>query len=206
VTFHSDPFYAECRAYGRINYKSRKTPIAVAACHGFLSLPASHAQEILEKFNIENWNRNVAEYALPVSSQSPFRCIVKDFVEPRKTTVSEKDVLYMFKTLKALNRIGVYVIDIRPPNYVNETLIDLSAAWTTPHFMFKRGYRRPFDNQRDKNWELPRLRRTIREIDPLLFDKVKEDLVKPLRKSKVKEKSVPLRRSLREHAKIRYSK
>lgn len=56
IEAQKDPFYAECRAYGRIASKSRKRLIAIP-CHGFISIPAKQESFFARKFNITDWNR-----------------------------------------------------------------------------------------------------------------------------------------------------
>lgn len=72
----NDPFYAECRAYGRIASNPQERPIAVA-CHGFLSIPATQESFFAHKFGITQWDRPQDK----LSVREPFRAIVKDLVE-----------------------------------------------------------------------------------------------------------------------------
>lgn len=53
----------------------------------------------------------------------PFRAVVKDYISgttPFKTNMIQK----MKNDILELNNIGVYVMDIRPPNYKHGLLLD----------------------------------------------------------------------------------
>ena len=91
---HSDPFYNECRAYGRLQDKNLNGKVAVR-CHGYITLPASVEEQLKRKFLVSDWDRPGDEYSKPVSQRQPFRAIVKDLIQketPR--TGKAADVAY----------------------------------------------------------------------------------------------------------------
>lgn len=74
-----DPFYNECRAYGRLNVANQNGKIAVQ-CHGYLTIPAAMEVELEKRFNIVIWDRPSEEYDKPVFKRQPFRALVKDLI------------------------------------------------------------------------------------------------------------------------------
>lgn len=139
----SDPFYAECRAYGRIASRPRKYPIAIA-CHGFIGIPALQESSFAQKFDITDWNRPEEELSLPPTKQQPLRALVKDLVEV-DPEITEELVMSMRRELKALNSLKVYVMDVRWDNYKGGHLADFNSSWTEPHYE----YRKDFNSEKD---------------------------------------------------------
>lgn len=131
---HSDPFYAECRAYGCIEREKRNGEIAVR-CYGFMAVPAEMEEDLAAppfEIGADEWNRPEQEYGWPTSARQPFRAIVKELVRS-KTRLCR--IAQMRKDLLDLHRMGVYVQDIREDNYINGKLVDFSRSWTHPHIM-----------------------------------------------------------------------
>ena len=150
----ADPFYAQCRAFGRINEsikRGRKKPIAVG-CHGFLSIPADEEEFFAKRFNIVDWDQPGDWFSGPAQRQ-PFRAIVKDLVF-EDAEVTEKTIQTMRTDLKALNSLNIYVKDISRANYKGGHLVDFSSSWTYPHFMFRRDIRDQDEMERDKKEDL----------------------------------------------------
>lgn len=126
----TDPFYAECRAYGCIEENQQNGLIAVR-CYGHMTIPAEREDELADPpFETDEWNRPEKEYDQPKHERQPFRAIVKELVRCRKRL---SRVAQMRKDLLALHKIGVYVQDIRQENYINGKLVDFSKSWTAPH-------------------------------------------------------------------------
>ena len=131
---HFDPFYTECRAYGCINDNKQNGQIAVH-CHGFLGISADREEELAAApFDIDtsDWNRPEEEYDWPITARQPFRAIVKKLVRSKKRL---SGIAQMREDLLTLQKIGVYVQDIREDNYVDGKLVDFSRSWTNPHIM-----------------------------------------------------------------------
>ncbi len=135
VRAHRDPFYNECRAYGRINEAGLNGKVAVH-CFGFLILPAAKEAYFEQKFDITSWDRPDDEYEKPVARRTPFRAIVKNLVET-DVEFTKKDLCSMLRHLKMLAEQGVWPIDILARNYRAGLLLDFSAAVTEPHFFFE---------------------------------------------------------------------
>jgi hypothetical protein len=73
-----DPFYAECRAYERIEEMNCNGKVAVRC--DITSIPATREEELSIKFNINDWGRSAEEYSKNSTHRQPFRAIVKELV------------------------------------------------------------------------------------------------------------------------------
>ncbi|KAK3169301.1 hypothetical protein OEA41_008684 [Lepraria neglecta] len=131
---HSDPFYNECRAYGRLQDKNLNGKVAVL-CHGYITLPASVKEQLKRKFHISDWDRPGDEYSKPVSQRQPFRAIIKDLIQ-EDTPLTGKAADKILRDLKKMQRCGIYPGDIRSRNYKAGLLVDLSIARTEPYYLF----------------------------------------------------------------------
>lgn len=152
IAGQTDPFYAECRAYGRIRQKGLKRPVAVA-CHGFISIPATKEGLFAKRFNIGDWDRPEEELSFPPSERQPFRALVKDLVET-EPEVTEELVKAMLGELKSLRSMGIYVMDVAWRNYAGGHLVDFSSAWTQPCFDLRRYIRSEKEIQTYKKQDL----------------------------------------------------
>ena len=147
---HSDPFYNECRAYGRLEEEKLNGKVAVH-CYGYLTFPAEIESQLDRDFQIQGWNRPGKEYEEPVSLRRPIQAIVKKLIledEPLTDKAADK----MLRDLKKMRSKGLYPGDIRLRNYKAGLLVDMSIARTTPHFMFD--IRGPKQVARMKNTDL----------------------------------------------------
>ncbi|KAI0428308.1 kinetochore Sim4 complex subunit FTA2-domain-containing protein [Xylaria sp. FL1042] len=123
-----DPFFAECRAFGRLVKDGKDDGLAVR-CYGcVLSEEAEHRIE--EGFGIRDWNRPTED------NKEPLRAIVKDYI--RYVSFDKpKTHATMRRNLEQLNRMGIYNMDIRRENYIGGRLFDFSTATMTPHLIFR---------------------------------------------------------------------
>jgi len=188
IVGHLDPFYAECRAYGRIAETNRKRPVAVP-CYGFLRIPAAQEDFLNATFDISDWDRPKEEYDRPIADRQSFRAIVKELVTdpvPFKNNM----VRGMLADLRSLRNITVFVRDIRADNYCGGKLVDFSVSWTVPHLMLADGLRDMDFIEED----------IIEEL--IAFDKMIEDagIVTPVRATRNKVYAS----KLRPRKKIRY--
>ncbi|KAK0622253.1 hypothetical protein DIS24_g11256 [Lasiodiplodia hormozganensis] len=142
---HIDPFYAECRAYGRINefyndaipemYEEAlrqffpKEPQggekrAVAAqCYGYLYL-SPEDEEYLSKNH--GWTREEKHEG------KPLRALVKQLIDP----IDEGDqanTLQVHDNLRALHSIGIFPQKVSLRNYRDGLLMSFSSSYTVPH-------------------------------------------------------------------------
>ena len=135
---YMDPFYNECRAYGRLEEANLNGKVAVR-CHGYMTFPAEHEEELGHKFNVSDWNRPSDEYDKIVSQRQPLRAIIKDLVRkdvPLTGKVADK----ILRDMKKMRRCGIYVGEVYPRNYMAGLLVDMSVAKTEPYYLF---YLRP---------------------------------------------------------------
>lgn len=134
LDYYCDPFYNECRAYGKLIEKDLNGQVAVR-CHGYLMLSAEYENELDDRFDYLDWDRPSEEYEKPVSSRSPRRAIVKDLVLEEniwKPYIARR----MLRDLRKMRELGIYAMDIKPENYTGNKLVDFSVAMTLPHFIF----------------------------------------------------------------------
>jgi hypothetical protein len=138
---HMDPFYAECRAYGRImevERKQRRKRSLVVPCYGFLGIPAKKEQMLSDRFGVYMWDREVGK----VSSHEPLRALVKELDEV-DLPLTHTTLNRILKDLRAIRKMGIYQQDVFARNYKGGRLVDFSASFTEPHFMLK--IRSPLD-------------------------------------------------------------
>lgn len=135
IRFHTDPFYNECRAYGRLIENDVNGKIAVR-CYGHMAIPAAREDELARRFDVDVWDRLRDDSKLPVSKRQPFRAIVKDLIEDDRP-LDEKKLIRMRKDLLKMHKLGVYPQDVRERNYGDGLLLDFSIAITKPHWVFE---------------------------------------------------------------------
>ncbi|KAI0485624.1 kinetochore Sim4 complex subunit FTA2-domain-containing protein [Xylaria cf. heliscus] len=134
AAFHCDPFYAECRAYGRINELKKKGILkakAAAECYGFLRLKPED-ETIIAGMGANLWDLPKEDDYRRRAEGSPARAIVKEFIET-DTIFGLRNCSLMLKNLRLLNEHGILHRDIKGDNYKGGVLIDFGSAWTTPH-------------------------------------------------------------------------
>ncbi|KAI1445152.1 kinetochore Sim4 complex subunit FTA2-domain-containing protein [Annulohypoxylon stygium] len=151
-----DPFFAECRAFGRLVDEKKDDKLAVR-CHGYTYISEDVERRIGKKFHIYDWNRSPEDKR----KKKRLRAIVKNhirfvsFGRPKKLST-------MRENLVQLNKMGVYNMDICKRNYLGGRLFDFSIAITTPHISF---------------WTELRTRKQIKEdmdYDLACFDSIAE--------------------------------
>ncbi|KAF4945631.1 hypothetical protein FSARC_14400 [Fusarium sarcochroum] len=135
AAYYTDPFYAECRAYGRIREaKKKKDPKADIAvpCHGFFFLRPKD-QEALENLDIDLGLDDVdLDYQRSTIGGLRARAIVKD-VASSDSGVSSKTIRKILIKVISMNKAGIYNMDIRIDNFRDEKLVDFGSSWTEPH-------------------------------------------------------------------------
>lgn len=135
IRFHTDPFYNECRAYGRLMERDVNGKVAVR-CHGHLAIPAAREEELARRFDVDAWGRPEDDYGLPVAKRQPLRAIVKDLVEDDGPLTEEK-LIRMRRDLLKLHKLDVYPQDVQERNYGGGLLLDFSITITKPHWVFE---------------------------------------------------------------------
>lgn len=135
AAYYTDPFYAECRAYGRIqqavDQKKLRKNVAVP-CHGFFFLQ-ERDEKILSNRNIDfELNKVDLEYQQKTPGGCRIRAIVKDLGSP-DTGVDQRSLVKILSGIATLNRNKIYVRDIRQDNYRGGQIVDFGSSWTEPH-------------------------------------------------------------------------
>ncbi|KAI0973682.1 kinetochore Sim4 complex subunit FTA2-domain-containing protein [Xylaria arbuscula] len=135
IIFYTDPFFAECRAYGRIKeaqtIKGFREKLAVP-CHGYLFL-TKRDEMWLRRDGISFGSRSISEeYRPPHLDTNLIRAIVKDF-DPRPSGLNSRNVRQALHRLRRLNDIQVYNGDIRGDNFKGGYLVDFGTSQTEPH-------------------------------------------------------------------------
>ena len=125
VRYHLEPFFAECRAFGKLVKEAKDNALAVR-CHGHVLLSPELELRIKEQFGIQDWNRK------PADEGQPLRAIVKDLIRT-DSRFGHSSFCTMRKKIEKLNRLGIYNMDIREENYRDGRLFDFSSSITSPH-------------------------------------------------------------------------
>jgi len=124
LVHHKDPFYSECRAFGRLK-EARREDLAVH-CYGYIVVDSKHEEDVLRRFQIASWNRSKGDEGKPI------RAIVKELVRSDQPFVP-KMIPKMMRDLRAINSLGIQVWDVKDDMYLGGILLDLSQARTVPH-------------------------------------------------------------------------
>ncbi|RBR22483.1 hypothetical protein FVER53590_28422 [Fusarium verticillioides] len=135
AAYYTDPFYAECRAYGRIregtDRRILKSDVAVAS-HGFFFLE-SKDQEALQNRNIDLGLDSVdINYQRSTIGGLRARAIVKDVASP-ESGITSTNMRRILGKLVSMNKAGIYNMDIRIDNFRDGRLVDFGSSWTEPH-------------------------------------------------------------------------
>ncbi|KAF2181313.1 hypothetical protein K469DRAFT_713737 [Zopfia rhizophila CBS 207.26] len=127
-----DPFFAECRAYGRIDefykkHSGKKDPGRIAApCYGYIYITKEQEASLQSQFGSLEWNRANSD------ADKQIRALVKQFIPNEPIDTKVRSIQRMVKDLKTLQSIGVYPRDICARNYRGGLLVDFGMALTEP--------------------------------------------------------------------------
>ena len=132
ITYHTDPFFAECRAYGRINEwrKRRKVKYDIAIlCHGYIYLDEKY-RKILEDLGAVLDEESLA--VQPQTPLPPIRAILKELASD-DSGINEDTAYSVLRSIKKLNSLGIYNRDVRADNFRDGLLVDFGRSRTRPH-------------------------------------------------------------------------
>lgn len=162
LAFHTDPFFAECRAYGRIEGYSTTTPGPLrkrrqprkqkpkqirakiaARCYGFLALKTADENGYLAAQGIDLWSDIDPDddYRLQAEG-SPIRGLVKEYIAPApaagvSATLTVRHYNRMLRSIKILNntmRIIHRRVQAEAFHPHSGLLVSFGTAWTMePH-------------------------------------------------------------------------
>ncbi|KAI7775784.1 hypothetical protein LA080_006369 [Diaporthe eres] len=152
LAFHTDPFFAECRAYGRIEEaraKEKRVRKVAARCYGFLILGARE-EEHLKRNGFDLWPTTIppGHKYRAMAEGSPVRALVKEYIE-RDPDLDLRTMNGMLKDIRFLNRHKCLNRDIKRDNYRDGLLVDFGCAWTEPHCLI-----RLVSKERVETWRL----------------------------------------------------
>lgn len=127
-----DPFYAECRAYGRF-HETGHDELALK-CYGYVLLDEKHEQALRDK---EDREGSVVLYrpfyVHADEEQLRVRYIVKELGSPLGLT---QNMAYrLLDDVKSLHQLGIAGLDLRLEQLINGKIADFSMAMTFPHFV-----------------------------------------------------------------------
>lgn len=148
VEMHCDPFYAECRAYGRINEFYNDTipetyeealrdffpdptqggekAILATQCYGYLHLSAEDEEYLSNNYPDLDWQRDDKDEG------KPLRALVKQLIDPIKDG-EQPDTRQMHDDLRTLHGIGIFPNNYSPQNYRDGLFMSFSGSYTVPH-------------------------------------------------------------------------
>lgn len=132
MVFHTDPFYAECRAYGRIEEAQIKGSFRsprVIPCHGFLFLKDKD-KLLLQGRGIDLGSGS--DLIHETGGNDRVRAIVKSLASP-DPGVNSTSLRGILSDIRWLRKLQIYNRDIRVENFRDGKLIDFGSAATEPH-------------------------------------------------------------------------
>lgn len=135
---HSDPFYNECRAYGRLMESDLNGRVAVRA-HGYTTVTEENVHQLAAIFRTEDLIQDSEEHEINHNIppyRRMFRAIVKDLIRD-DVPLTHKIIKKMRHDLLQIREQGIYPLDIKRSNYRGGLLVDFSSARTEPHFFLE---------------------------------------------------------------------
>lgn len=137
IIYYTDPFFAECRAYGRIEEAREKLGIRdklAVKCHGYIYL-GEEDKRMLEGMGLDLGTDILdEELRQALDGGGRVRAIVKDLA-PKQITVNSRNVRAALRKVKKLNDLKIYNRDIRAENFNGGNLVDFGSSWTEPHII-----------------------------------------------------------------------
>lgn len=145
---YSEPFYAECRAFGRLREASHEG--LALRCFGYVLLSEENEASLKNTFK-DMWlsfsgdcHNEFLDDDLSLRARflgrggklPPIRGILKEFGQaPAYEDLRSKDFETMLRLTVSLHQLGIVRLDMDPKQFINGKLADFSIAVTTPHFM-----------------------------------------------------------------------
>jgi len=140
---YSEPFSAECRAFGRLQ-EAGNEDLAVR-CFGYVLLDERHERALMDQFsNLEldfNGNGNHPGYYDMRSRflgrdgrAPPLRGIVKALGQAEEH-LRTKDARRILREVVGLQQLGIFHVDVAHRQLIGGKIADFSTAVTVPHFL-----------------------------------------------------------------------
>lgn len=139
IAYYCDPFYNECRAYGRIYDAVKRKKLeshVIIPCHGFMFL-SERDKQILEGRGMDLQMDQVPRgYQQSTVGGCSARAVVKDLAS-EKSGVDETTIGNILGDILMLNWQGIYNMDIRLDNFRDGKLVDFGSSRTDPHIFLQ---------------------------------------------------------------------
>ena len=137
VIYYTDPFFAECRAYGRIEEANERLGIkdqSAVKCHGYIYL-GDKDMRMLERMGLDLRTEVLdAKLRRALDGGGRVRAIVKDLA-PSPTSINSRNVRVALSRVRKLNELQIYNRDIRADNFIGGKVVDFGSSWTEPHII-----------------------------------------------------------------------
>ena len=138
---HFDPFFAECRAFGK-SIEEGKDDLLAVRCHGHVYLSESLEKRIAENSGTWNWNRQVGFEGYPLRGTLKDVIHLKSpFGQVKSPSSRKKKIADMKRRLEQLNELRIFNKNIRECNYRDGRLFEFSLAINAPHIALSRKFR-----------------------------------------------------------------
>lgn len=138
ILYYTDPFFNECRAYGRIQEARTNEGVKAALavkCHGYLYL-SREDESILTDLGVD-LGTDVLDNSLrkALGRGGRVRAIVKEMA-PEESGCTTGTLTKVLRRIRALNKLDIFNRDIRLDNIRGGLLVDFGSSWTKPHIIF----------------------------------------------------------------------
>ncbi|KFA71811.1 hypothetical protein S40288_09917 [Stachybotrys chartarum IBT 40288] len=139
ITHYLDPFYCECRAYGRIQEALDDGTIKAnpaVPCYGYMYL-GPRDERILEDSGVAlRYEDSDSESQESTGEQAPIRAIVKKLARPISgVTVRRQGKILV--DIGTLNMLKIYNRDVRAENFRDGLLVDFGFSFTEPNIFLE---------------------------------------------------------------------
>jgi hypothetical protein len=144
--FYTDPFYAECRAYGRIedgrvDRHSRSPRVrqqTAVRCHGYLLLDDRSERWLLGKgHDLDSDLLDDDDVRKALEGDTRVRAIVKH-LDKRPSLLHAGNIGRAWTSVRLLNEsLKIYNMDIKADNFIGFRLVDFGSSWTEPHELLR---------------------------------------------------------------------
>ncbi|KAF7549940.1 hypothetical protein G7Z17_g6076 [Cylindrodendrum hubeiense] len=135
----SEPFSAECRAFGRLEEVGRRD-LAIR-CYGYIFLDEKHERALQDLMNLDLEGNNEyptddlrSRFVGKNGRAPPVRCIVKEFGRADED-LRNGSARRILRDVVQLQQLGIIHIDVGHRQLINGKLADFSTAMTTPHYI-----------------------------------------------------------------------
>lgn len=132
-----DPFFCECRAYGKIQEAladGTLTSSPAVPCYGYIYLSEADEQLLESRGIYLGGNYSDSEDEHPPAQKQPLRALVKKLGSSKSgVTVRKQGKIYT--GILQLNLLKIYNRDIRADNYSDGLLVDFGSSMTEPHIL-----------------------------------------------------------------------